>query len=287
MTLPYPPDDDSAAYHYINDVLRNRDDDAWRLLAAETHVEQTDRVMRAMLDRIAVARTHRTAVRAKARARAASGEITQAEYQLDAAEDATKASKTAHFETLLREHHRQIAQAARRLRGDDVRDELTDLVLALGTAIDTHRAAVLDAGYKPTAADEALWARLAGLDVPGTSEGEPRASVEELVKRRSATQDDLGRVLAGIILDVAGGAPSVPRSALLSAWKKAVAPTLAVEQKTEFAAKGKGSLATEKLRKTMGHLERKGLVKRTESADGQRLDVLDRRGLEDLADGRA
>ncbi len=285
MTLPYEPDDDSAAYHYINAVLRGRDADAWRLLAADTHVEQTDRVLRAMLDRIAVARTHRTAERATARARALSGEITQTEYQRDAAEDATRASKTAHFETLLREHHRVIAQSARRLRGDDVRDELTDLVLALGTAIDAHRAAVLAAGFEPTATDRALWARLTELDVPGTSDGEGRASVEELVKRHAEQQDDLGRVLAGIILDVAGNATSIPRAALLTAWKKAVAPTLAAEEKTEFAAKGKGSLATGKLRKTMAHLERKGLVKRSESSEGQRLDVLDRPGLEELADG--
>ncbi|MEU5695016.1 hypothetical protein [Actinosynnema sp. NPDC020468] len=282
MTLPYGRDDDSAAYHYINAALRGRDAEAWRLLAADSHVEQTDRVLRAMLDRIAVARTHRTAERATARARAAAGEITQAEYQRDAAEDATKASKTAHFETLLREHHRQIAQAARRLRGDDVRDELTDLVLALGAAVDAHRSAVLAAGYEPTPADEALWARLGELDVPDTDEG--RTSVEDLVRRHAERQDDLGRVLAGIILDVAGAATSVPRSALLTEWKKTVAPTLAPEQKTEFAAKGKGSLATERLRKTMGHLERKGLVKR--SPDGQRLDLLDRAGLADVADGR-
>ncbi|MEV0674941.1 hypothetical protein AB0I60_00320 [Actinosynnema sp. NPDC050436] len=285
MTLPYPPDDDPAAYRYINAALRSRDAEAWRLLAADSHVEQTDRVVRAMLDRIAVARTHRTAQRAKARVQALAGEISQADYQRDAAEDATRATKTAHFETMLREQHRSIAQAARRLRGDDVRDELTDLVLALGSAIDAHRAAVLASGAEPAASDRALWDRLAALDVPGSAGGEDRTSVEDLVQRHAARQDDLGRVLAGIILDVAGDATSVPRSALLTVWKKTVAPTLAPEQKTEFAAKGKGSLATERLRKTMGHLERKGLVKRSDSPEGQRLDLLDRRGLEDLADG--
>ncbi|MFD1150426.1 hypothetical protein [Saccharothrix hoggarensis] len=284
MTLPYEPDDDQAADRYINAALRSRDAEAWRLLASDAYVEQTDRVLRAMLDRIAVARTHRTAERATARSRALDGEISQAEYQRDAAEDANRATKTAHFETLVREHHRLIAPAARRLRGDDVRDELMDLVLALGTAIDAHRAAVLVEGYEPTPTDQALWARLAALDVPGTPDGEGRTSVEELVKRHSSRQDDLGRVLAGIILDAAGGAPSIPRAALLTAWKKAIAPTLAVEEKSEFAAKGKGSLATEKLRKTLGHLERKGLVKRTDSPDGQRLDLLDRRGLEELAE---
>ncbi|MFD0200494.1 MULTISPECIES: hypothetical protein [Saccharothrix] len=286
MTLPYESDDDQAADRYINAALRSRDAEAWRLLASDARVEQTDRVLRAMLDRIAVARTHRTAERATARARALDGEISQAEYQRDAAEDATRATKAAHFETLVREHHRLIAAAARKLRGDDVRDELTDLVLALGTAIDAHRAAVLASGAEPSPADRALWARLTTLDVPATADGEGRTSVEELVGRHAAKQDDFGRVLAEIILDTAGDETSVPRAALLTAWKKAVGPTLAAEEKTEFAAKGKGSLATEKLRKTMGHLERKGLVKRTGPQDGQRLDVLDRQGLEELA-GRA
>ncbi|MEU4804939.1 hypothetical protein [Actinosynnema sp. NPDC023587] len=281
MTLPYGPDDDSAAYHFINATLRAREAETWKLLASDAHVEQTDRVMRAMLDRIAVARKHHTAERATARARALSGEITQEEYQRDTAEDATRATKTAHFETLLREQYRVIGQAARRLRGDDVRDELTDLVLALGSAIDAHRTAVLDAGHEPTDADRALWEKLVALDAP---DGEGRASVEELVQRHAERQDDFGRVLAGIILDVAGDMTSIPRAALLAEWKKTVTPTLTAEQKTEFAVKGKGSLATEKLRKTLGHLERKGLVKRSEAADGQRLELLDRRGLEDLAD---
>ncbi|TQM85082.1 hypothetical protein FHX81_7551 [Saccharothrix saharensis] len=280
MTLPYEPDDDQAADRYINAALRSRDAEAWRLLAADSHVEQTDRVLRAMLDRIAVARVHRTAERATARSRALDGEISQAEYQRDAAEDATRATKAAHFETLVREHHRLIAAAARRLRGDDVRDELTDLVLALGSAIDAHRAAVLAGGTEPSAVDRALWARLATLDLPGD---EGRTSVEELVRRHAARQDDFGRVLAGIILDAAGEDTSVPRAALLPAWKKAVAPTLDIAAKAEFAAKGKGSLATEKLRKALGHLERKGLVRRSGPADAQRLDLLDRAGLEELA----
>lgn len=283
MTLPYGSDDDHAADRFINLALRSRDPETWRLLASDAYVEQTDRVLRAMLDRISATRVHRTAERATARARALDGEITQAEYQREAAEDAAKATKAAHFETLVREHHRLIAPAARRLRGDDVRDELTDLVLALGSAIDAHRAAVLADGTEPTEADRALWARLATLDVPGTADGEGRTSLEDLVKRRAERQDDLGRVLAGIILDVAGDAASVPRAELLPAWKKAVAPMLAVEEKSEFAAKGKGSLTTEKLRKTLGHLERKGLVKRSGPQDAQRLDLLDRPGLEELA----
>ncbi|MFC6093117.1 hypothetical protein [Saccharothrix lopnurensis] len=286
MTLPYAPDDDHAADRYVNNALRSRDPETWRLLASDAYVEQTERVLRAMLDRITVTRTHRTAERATARARALEGEITQAEYQRDAAEDANRFTKTAHFETLVREHQRLIAPAARRLRGDDVRDELMDLVLALGSAVDAHRGAVLAGEGEPTAADRALWARLTALDVPGTPDGEGRASVEELVRRHAERQDDLGRVLAGIVLDVAGDEASVPRAALLAVWKKSVAPTLAPEQKNEFAAKGKGSLATEKLRKTMGHLERKGLVKRSDSPDGPRLDLLDRAGLEELADGR-
>ncbi len=286
MTLPYGSDDDHAADRYVNLALRSRDAETWRLLASDAYVEQTDRVLRGMLDRIAAARVHRTAERATARARALDGEITQAEYQRDAAEDATRATKAAHFETLVREHHRLIAAAARRLRGDDVRDELVDLVLALGSAIDAHRTAVLADGSEPGEADRALWARLTALDVPGTPDGEGRASVEDLVKRQGARQDDLGRVLAGIILDAAGDATSVQRAVLLTAWKKAIASTLALEDKAEFAAKGKGSLATEKLRKTLGHLERKGLVKRSGPPDAQRLDVLDRRGLEDLAGGR-
>ena len=284
MTLPYASDDDQAADRYINAALRSRDAEAWRLLAAESHVEQTDRVLRAMLDRVAVGRVHRTAERATARSRALDGEISQAEYQRDAAEDATRATKAAHFETLVREHHRLIAAAARRLRGDDVRDELADLVLALGSAIEAHRAAVLAAGGEPSEADRALWSRPAALDVP---DEEGRISVEDLVQRHAARQDDFGRVLAGIILDAAGEASSVPRAALLPAWKKAVAPTLAVEEKSEFAAKGKGSLASDKLRKALGHLERKGLVKRTEAVDGQRLDLLDRAGLADLAERTA
>ncbi|RKT54598.1 hypothetical protein [Saccharothrix australiensis] len=286
MTLPYEPDDDQAADRYINAALRGRDAEAWRLLAADTHVEQTDRVIRAMLDRIAVARAHRTAERATARARVSAGEITEAEYRREAAEEAARATKTAHFETLLREHHRLIAQAARRLRGDDVRDELADLVLALGTAIDAHRSAVLAAGVEPSAADRALWERLSALEVPGTPGGAGRTSVEELVGRHATRQDDFGRVLAGIILDVAGDAASVSRAALLPAWKRAVAPVLASGERAEFAAKGKGSLVTEKLRKALGHLERKGLVRRSESPDGQRLDVLDRPGLVELAGGR-
>jgi hypothetical protein len=285
VTLPYGSDDDHAADRFVNNALRSRDEETWRLLASDAYVEQTDRVLRAMLDRVAATRVHRTAERAAARARALDGEISQAEYQRDAAEDANRATKTAHFETLVREHHRLIAAAARRLRGDDVRDELTDLVLALGSAIDAHRAAVLAGGTEPTEADQALWARLATLDVPDTSAGEGRTSVEELVRRHSTRQDVFGRVLAGIILDVAGDETSVPRAALLTAWKREVAPMLAVEQKNEFAAKGKGSLVTEKLRKTLGHLERKGLVKRSGTSDEQRLDVLDRSGLEDLADG--
>jgi hypothetical protein len=286
VTLPYGSDDDHAADRFINLALRSRDPETWRLLASDAYVEQTDRVLRAMLDRISVGRVHRTAERATARSRALDGEISQADYQRDAAEDATRATKAAHFETLVREHHRLIAPAARRLRGDDVRDELTDLVLTLGTAIDAHRAAVLAGGFEPTEPDQALWARLAALDVPD-AEGEGRTSVEELVKRHASRQDDLGRVLAGIILDAAGDGTSVPRAELLPAWKKAVAPTLAVEEKSEFAAKGKGSLATEKLRKTMGHLERKGLVKRSGPPDAQRLDLLDRPGLEELARGTA
>ncbi|WP_447007168.1 hypothetical protein ACRAKI_12155 [Saccharothrix isguenensis] len=287
MTLPYEPDDDHAADRFINLALRSRDPETWRLLASDAYVEQTDRVLRAMLDRITATRTQRTAERATARARALDGEITQAEYQRDAAEDANRATKTAHFETLLREHHRLIASAARKLRGDDVRDELMDLVLALGSAIDAHRAAVLADGFEPTATDQALWARLAALDVPATPDGEGRTSVEELVKRHTARQDDFGHVLAGIILDVAGDAESVPRADLLTVWKKAVAPLLLPEEKNEFASKGKGSLLTEKLRKTMGHLERKGLVKRSGPQDAQRLDILDRPGLEDLADREA
>ncbi|MCE7000940.1 hypothetical protein LZG04_39900 [Saccharothrix sp. S26] len=284
MTLPYAPDDDQAADRYINAALRSRDAEAWRLLAAQSHVEQTDRVLRAMLDRIAVSRVRRTAERATARSRALDGEISQAEYQRDAAEDADRATKAAHFETLVREHHRVIAAAARRLRGDDVRDELTDLVVALGSAIDAHRAAVLAGRAEPSAADRALWARLATLDVP---DDDGRTPVEDLVRRRAARQDDFGRVLAGIILDAAGEAASVPRAAVLPAWKKAVAPTLAVEEKSEFAAKGKGSLTTEKLRKALGHLERLGLVKRTGPPDAQTLDLLDRPGLAALADRTA
>ncbi|ACU36891.1 hypothetical protein [Actinosynnema mirum] len=284
MTLPYGPDDDQAAYQYVNAALRSRDAEAWRLLALETNVEQTDRVLRAILDRIAVARAHRSASRAKTRAKARDGEISQEEYQRETAEEAERVQKTINFEALVREHHRLIAPAARRLRGDDVRDELLNLVLALGGAVAAHREAVLSDGLKPTAADEALWDRLAALDVPSTKEGEGRSTVEELVKRHTSGQDDLGRVLAEIVLDVAGDAPSVPRAALVGPWKKAVSPILGTEEKGEFAAKGKGSLVTEKLRKTLGHLERKGLVKRGGTGQDQRLEVLDRAGLEELAD---
>lgn len=280
MTLPYGPDDDHAADRFINLALRSRDAETWRLLASDAHVEQTDRVLRAMLDRIAVGRVHRTAERATAKAQVLDGEISQTEYQRDAAEDANRATKAANFERLVREHHRLIAASARRLRGDDVRDELLDLVLALGTAIDAHRVAVLARGSEPTPADEALWSRLTTLDVP---DADGRTSLADLVGRHAAKQDDLGRVLAGIILDEAGEEDSVPRADVLTAWKKAVAPTLAVEEKSEFAAKGKGSLVTERLRKTLGHLERKGLVRRT--PDAQRLDLLDRAGLAELAEG--
>ncbi|QFZ18857.1 hypothetical protein [Saccharothrix syringae] len=282
MALPYEPDDDHAADRFVNLALRNRDAEEWRHLASDAYVEQTERVLLGMLDRIAADRAHRKAERDTARARLAAGEVTRADHDRDLAEEGERARKTAHFESLVREQHRLIAAKVRRLRGDDVRDELMSLVVALGTAIDAHRAAVLGARSEPSAADRALWERLSALDVPGP---EGRTSLEALVERHAAQQDDHGRVLAGIVLDLAGDATSVPRAALLEVWKRKVAPTLTPEQKAEFAARGKGSLVTERLRKAMGHLERLGLVARSGRQGDQRLDVLDRAGLAELAAG--
>ncbi|WP_199443635.1 hypothetical protein [Umezawaea beigongshangensis] len=286
MALPYGPDDDHAADRFVNNALRSREPEVWRELASDAYVEQTDRVLLAMLDRIAADRAHRRAERDAARVRLAEGEITRAELDRDAAEDGDRAKKTAHFETMVREQHRLIAAAVRRLRGDDVRDELMNLVVTLGAAIDTHRAAVLGGGSEPTGADRALWARLTALDVPGTTGATSRTSLEALVERQAAQQDDSGRVLAEIVLDLAGDATSVARADLLDVWKKKVAPTLTSEERAEFAARGKGSLVTERLRKAMGLLERRGLVARSGPQGEQRLDVLDRPGLVELAAAR-
>ncbi|NUT53843.1 MAG: hypothetical protein HOV94_42120 [Saccharothrix sp.] len=280
MALPYGPDDDHAASRFVNLALRNRDPEEWRLLASDAYVEQTDRVLRGMLDRIAADRAHRGAERESARLRLAEGEITRAEYEREIAEGGERAKKTAHFETLVREQQRLIASQVRRLRGDDVRDELMSLVVALGTAIDDHRAAVLGGGGGAGAVDQALWERLTTLDVPGPT---GRTSLESLVRQRSARQDEHGRVLAEIVLDLAGDATSVARADLLDVWKKKVAQTLTAEERAEFAAKGKGSLVTEKLRKTTGQLERRGLIARSGPQGDQRIDILDRPGLEDLA----
>ncbi|GAA1307681.1 hypothetical protein [Saccharothrix xinjiangensis] len=283
MALPYGPDDDHDADRFVNDALRNRDPEVWRHLASDTHVEQTGRVLLAMLDRIAADRVHRKAERDTSRARLAEGEITRAEYDRELAESGELAKRTAHFETLVREQHRLIAARVRRLRGDDVRDELMSLVITLGAAIDSHRTAVLGGGGEPTRADRALWERLAALDVPGTTGAADRTSLEALVAQQAERQDNHARVLAGIILDLTGDATSVARADLLEVWKKKVAPTLTSEERAEFAARGKGSLVTEKLRKAMGLLERQGLVARSGQQGDQRLDVLDRDGLADLA----
>lgn len=283
MTLPYGPDDDHAADRFVNNALRSRDPETWRLLASDAHVEQTDRVLLAMLDRIAADRAHRKAERDAARVRLSAGEITRADHDRDLAEDGERAKKTAHFEALVREQHRLIASRVRRLRGDDVRDELMSLVIALGAAIDTHRAAVLGGGGEPTGADRALWERLSALDVPGVA---GRTPLEALVRQHAAQQDDHARVLAGIVLDLADDTTSVARADLLDVWKKKVAPTLSAGEKADFAAKGKGSLVTERLRKAMGVLERRGLVARSGPQGDQRLDVLDRPGLVELAAAR-
>ncbi|WP_367129492.1 hypothetical protein [Saccharothrix sp. HUAS TT1] len=280
MALPYEPDDDQAADRFVNNALRGRDPEVWELLTSDTHVEQTDRVLLAMLDRIAADRAHRKAERDAARVRLSEGEISRADHDRDVAEGGERAKRTAHFEALVREQHRLVAARVRRLRGDDVRDELMSLVVALGSAIDVHRAAVLGGGGEPGAADRALWERLVALDVPGAT---GRTSVAELVEQHAAQRDDHARVLAGIVLDLAGGAASVLRADLLEVWKKKVAPTLTPEEKAEFAARGKGSLVTERLRKALGSLERRGLVARSGAPGEQRLDVLDRLGLEDLA----
>ncbi|WP_158853092.1 hypothetical protein [Saccharothrix deserti] len=283
MALPYEPDDDQAADRFVNNALRSRDPEVWRHLASDAYVEQTDRVLLAMLDRIAVDRAHRKAERDTARARLSAREITRADHDRDLAEDGERAKKTAHFEALVREQHRLIASQVRRLRGDDVRDELMSLVITLGAAIDTHRAAVLGEGGEPTEADRALWTRLTTLDVPGTTGATSRTSLEALVKHHAAQQDGHGRVLAEIIVDLTGDTTSVARADLLDVWKKKVAPTLTPEEKADFAARGKGSLVTERLRKAMGLLERRGLVARSGPQGDQRLDVLDRPGLVDLA----
>lgn len=283
MALPYGPEDDQDADRFVNDALRNRDPEVWRHLASDAYVEQTGRVLLAMLDRIAADRAHRKAERDAAHAKLVAGEITRAEYDRELAEGGELAKRTAHFESLVREQHRLISARVRRLRGDDVRDELVSLVITLGAAIDAHRAAVLGGGGEPTRADRALWERLAALDVPDTTGSAGRTSLEELVARHAERQDRHARVLAGIILDLAGDAESVARADLLEVWKKKVAPTLTSEERAEHAAKGKGSLVTEKLRKAMGLLERQGLVERSGPQGDQRLDVLDRPGLEDLA----
>jgi hypothetical protein len=283
VALPYGPDDDHAADRFVNNALRSRDPEVWRELASDDRVEQTDRVLLAMLDRITVDRAHRKAERDTARVRLAEGEISRAEYDRDVAEDGERAKKTAHFEALVREQHRLIAAGVRRLRGDDVRDELMSLVITLAAAIDAHRAAVLGGGGEPTGVDRALWARLTTLDVPGTTGATSRTPLAELVQQHAEQQDDQGRVLAGIVLDLTADTTSVARADLLDVWKKKVAPTLTSEEKAEFAAKGKGSLVTERLRKAMGLLERRGLVARSGSQGEQRLDVLDRPGLVELA----
>jgi hypothetical protein len=289
LALPHTPDDDHAADRFVNNALRGRDPEVWRELASDEYVEQTDRVLLAMLDRIAADRAHRRAERDAARVRLAAGEITRADLDRELAEDGERNKKTTHFEALVREQHRLIASRVRRLRGDDVRDELMSLVVALGTAIDAHRTAVLGGGNEPTGADRALWARLAELDAPGTTGttgAAGRTTLEELVERHAARQDDSGRVLAEIVLDLAGDATSVARADLLDVWKKKVAPTLTSEERADFAARGKGSLVTERLRKAMGSLERRGLVARSGERGDQRLDVLDRPGLVELAAAR-
>ncbi|CAL9434378.1 hypothetical protein SUDANB95_02100 [Actinosynnema sp. ALI-1.44] len=279
VPLPYGPDDDQAASRFVNEALRNRDPETWRLLSSDEHVEQTERVLRGMLDRIAADRVHRTTERDTARVRLSAGEISRADYERDVAESGERTRRTAHFEALVRDHHRLVAAQARRLRGDDVRDELMSLVVALGAAIDAHRSAVLSGGGAARPADEALWDRLTALDVPGPN----RTPLAELVQRHSAQRDDHARVLAAIVLDLAEDAGSVSRTDVLDVWKRKVAPTLTQEEKAEFAAKGKGSLVTERLRKAMGALERRGLVARSGPQNAQRVDILDRGGLAELA----
>ncbi|NUT90442.1 MAG: hypothetical protein HOY78_00290, partial [Saccharothrix sp.] len=201
MALPYEPDDDHAADRFVNLALRGRDPEVWAQLLSDAYVEQTDRVLLGMLDRIAADRAHRRAERDEARARLSAGETSRADYDREVADDGDRARKTAHFESLVREQHRLVAARVRKLRGEDVRDELMSLVVALGTAIDAHRAAVLGGGAEPSGADRALWERLAALDVPGAT---GRTSLEALVKDHTAAQDDHGRVLAGMLLDLAG-----------------------------------------------------------------------------------
>jgi len=281
MTLPYKPDDDQAADRFINTALRNPTADTWRHLASDLYVEQTARVLLAMLDRIKVSGTHRLIERDVARARLHAGEITQAEYSHDVAQDGERAKKTAHFEALVLERYRLLEHKVHELRGDTVRDELLDLVLALGTAIHSHRAAVLLDEFEPTENDRALWARLTALTVPDTADGRTRAPLDDLVKQHVAASEttDEQRALAGIILDLPADTTSIARAALLAIWKTSQTPTPDRHSSPRAPGRTRRSPKAELFNQALRGLERRGLVARRGAGQDQHIEVLNRYGL--------
>lgn len=289
MILPYAPDDDESADEYVNDALRTHDMQAWRALTGPRYAVQTERVLRATLDNIAVMVAQRTAEIDRLRERRARREITHEQFEQDKSAWKDWQARTGRFEVLVRRYLRMAADAARPLRGDSVREELAAMLQAVVGAVHRHRGATLLDGLEPTPADRALWARLTTLSVR-LNDVDPPVTLDELARtqeggQQSVTPTRLPRgegaaAAAALLLTLAGADDVVPRPTLVAEWAK---HSTHLAGPSEGAAKGKGSRAARALGRIIRMWERDGIVCR-EAVDGvQVLRIVDPEGMRRLA----
>lgn len=291
MRLPYEPDDDESADAYTQEALRTHDLTTWRALTSPEYVVQTDRVLRGKLDGIARVVTHRNAKMEQVRGQRGRNEITHEEFEAAKEEWAAWKGRTEHYEATVRRYLRMVADKARAVRGDVIRDEVTAALKAVAAAVHRHRAGTLLDELEPTPSDRALWAhltmikvRLHELDDPVTLDSigrraEAPSEVDTPTLVPGIAASDTTVLAARLLLELSEHTPTIVRAELSREWSTRAAYLDANRGATEGASKGKGSRSGI----TLGHLlrgwEKRGFLERRTVDTTQFVEITDREGL--------
>ncbi|MFI7676349.1 hypothetical protein [Actinophytocola sp. NPDC049390] len=234
-SLPYGPDDDTAAEIYVREALRRSQRGNWSALLADDRVLQTYRVLR-LIESGAVQKHvhHHDAIKCAEIDRDA-GLISAARYAEMYREFADWRKRAVLFDSVLRQYLDMATERVRVIRGDAVVESLRHVLLTLAMAVEEHQEA--HAGEE-SLADTALWARLRLLPWPTAAGAEQHvlanAVAAERARRGSARRmsDDViqfeGSPVFGETVDVADlllevtdhARPACSRTELVELWKQ-------------------------------------------------------------------
>lgn len=181
-SLPYGPDDDTAAEVYVRESLRRSGRGNWPALLTDERVVQTYRVLRRIQSAAIQNHVHHRGAFTSAEADRDAGVISAECYAEKYRQYADWRERAAAFDGVLRQYLDMAVDRVRVIRADPVVESLRHVLLTLAIAVEEHREAHTG---EESLADTALWARLRLLPWPTTAGAERRVLADAVAAERA------------------------------------------------------------------------------------------------------